>query len=83
LDDAYQEISKRALLYKVDALAIAKQAGAAITKNIVMLGTLAATEVLPFDAEVLLETILETVPPKFKTVNEHAFNGGMAALKTE
>ena len=81
LEDVYKEIRSRAILYTVDALAIAKKAGGAITKNIVMLGTLAATGILPFDSDILLETILETVPSKFKTMNKNAFNGGMQALK--
>jgi indolepyruvate ferredoxin oxidoreductase beta subunit len=48
LDDVYKEIQSRAILFKIDALKIAKDSGAAITKNIVMLGALAAADVLPF-----------------------------------
>lgn len=81
LEDVYEEIRSRAILYIVNALEIAKQAGSVITKNSVMLGTLAATEMLPFDQEILLETIMEAVPPSSKTVNKNAFHGGMQALK--
>lgn len=80
LDEVFKELQSRAILYTVDALKIAKKAGGSITRNIVMLGTLAATSVLPFDSDILLETILENVPEKFKTVNKNAFNGGMQAL---
>ena len=81
LDDVYNEIQSRAILFKIDALKIAKDSGAAITKNIVMLGALAAADVLPFKSDVLLETILENVPVKYKDINKKAFNGGMKALK--
>ena len=81
LDDVYKEIQSRAILFKIDALKIAKDSGAAITKNIVMLGALAAADVLPFKSDFLLETILENIPVKYKDINKKAFNGGMKALK--
>jgi indolepyruvate ferredoxin oxidoreductase beta subunit len=81
LDDVFKEISKYAELYKIDALKIAKESGAAITKNTVMLGALAATDVLPFKPEILLETILSIVPDKYKDVNRKAFENGMKAIK--
>jgi indolepyruvate ferredoxin oxidoreductase beta subunit len=69
-------------LYRIDAVDIAKQAGAIITKNIVMLGALAATGVLPFKSEILLETILETVPEKYRDINKKAFQDGLKAIKS-
>ena len=80
LDDVYKEIKSRAILYKINALKIAKDSGAAITKNIVMLGALAASDVLPFKSNVLLDTILENVPVKYKEINKKAFESGMKAL---
>ena len=61
-------------LYKIDAVQVSKDAGAIITKNIVMLGSLAATDILPFKSEILLETILENVPNKFKNINQKALS---------
>ena len=81
LDDVYKEIQSRAILFKIDALKIAKDSGAAITKNIVILGALAAADVLPFKSDFLLETILENIPVKYKDINKKAFNGGMKALQ--
>lgn len=81
LDDVYKEIRSRAILFKIDALKIAKDSGDAITKNIVMLGALAASGILPFKSDVLLTTILENIPVKYKDINKKAFNGGMKALK--
>ncbi len=80
LDEVYEDISKHAELITLDALQIAKDAGARITKNIVLLGALAATNVLPFETDVLLDTILANVPSKFKSINEQAFRGGMNAV---
>jgi len=81
LEDIYKEIEKNAKLYKIDGLEIARKAGATITKNIVMLGALAASGVLPFKSEILLNTILDNVPAKFKDINKAAFEGGMKAIK--
>jgi len=81
LDKVYTDITAHAELITLDALQIAKDAGARITKNIVLLGGLAATDLLPFDSEILLETIFANVPPKFKSVNDMAFKGGMNAVK--
>ena len=80
LDLVYTDISVHAELIRLDALQIAKDAGARITKNIVLLGAVAATGLLPFDSSILLETIFANVPPKFKSINEKAFNGGMNAV---
>jgi len=81
LDDIFKEINSRSKLYKMDALNIAKESGALITKNIVMLGALAATDVLPFKSEILLKAILDNVPAKYKEINKRAFEGGMKAIK--
>lgn len=77
----FKEIHSCAELYKIDASKIAKKSGAIITKNIVMLGALAATDVLPFKSEILLETILDNVPAKYKDINKKAFEGSMEAIK--
>lgn len=81
LNDIYNEISKFAKLYKINASKIAKDAGAIITKNIVMLGALSATRVLPFDSAILLETIMDNVPSQYKNINKKAFEGGMKAIE--
>jgi indolepyruvate ferredoxin oxidoreductase beta subunit len=81
VEEIFKELSAHAELYPVDALKIAKEAGAIITKNTVMLGALAASGVLPFKPEVLLETILEDIPEKHKDVNKKAFESGMKAVK--
>jgi indolepyruvate ferredoxin oxidoreductase beta subunit len=81
LDDVFTEIQSIGILFKIDALKIAEDSGATITKNIVMLGALAATDILPFKENILLETILENIPNKYADINRRAFNNGIKALK--
>lgn len=81
VEEIFKELSKHAQLHPVDALQIAKDAGAIITKNTVMLGALAASGVLPFKHDILLEVILEDVPEKYRDVNKKAFEGGMKAIQ--
>ncbi len=63
---------------KLDSAALADEAGSSVTANIVMLGALAGTGKIPFDVAILKETMLETVPAKFREINEKAFDLGFA-----
>jgi len=83
VEKIYDELKSKVELYKIDALNISKEAGAMITKNIVMLGALAATDLLPFDQDVLLKTILDNVPEKYKEINKKAFLGGIQAIRSD
>ena len=83
LDKVFKELSTQAQLIKIDALPIAKNAGAVITRNIVMLGALAASNILPISKDTLLNTILSNVPPKYKDINKKAFNDGMTAYNEQ
>ena len=77
----FKEIKTHAELYTIDALKIAKESGAVITKNIALLGALAASDILPFKSETLLQIILDNVPTKYKEINKKAFEGGIKAIK--
>ena len=81
IDVVFKELEKYGKLYKIDATKLAKDAGAIITKNVVMLGTLAGADVLPFKSDILLETILENVPKKYQSINKKAFELGVNAVK--
>ena len=80
LNEVYKELQKYGELYKLDALQLAKEAGAIITKNIVLLGALSATNILPFKYNILLKTIMNSVPSKFKEINKKAFDNGKQEL---
>jgi len=81
IDSIFKELGNYGKLYKIDAVKIARDAGGLVTKNIVLLGALAALDVLPFKSEILLETILENVPPKSRDINRKAFESGFKAIK--
>lgn len=81
LEKVFKELKNYGKLYKIDATKIATESGALVTKNVVMLGALAGSGVLPFKKEILLEAILENIPAKFKDINKKAFDGGFKALK--
>ena len=81
ISNVFNEIKKHALFFDIDALDIAKKAGGIVTKNIVMLGALSATGILPFKSDLLLETILQNIPDKYAEINKKAFVEGEKALK--
>lgn len=68
-------------LLKIDAEKLAKEAGAAITQNIVMIGALTATEVLPVSKEEIVESIERQVPKRFIDINKKAFELGYQEAK--
>jgi len=81
LGKVFKDLSSYGELHKIDAKKLAEDAGAVITKNIVMLGALAGSGILPFDHKILLDTVLENVPAKFKDINKKAFDLGFKAIK--
>lgn len=60
----------------IDALEIAKNAGNALTENIVMLGALSTLEAFPVPEESLRKSISDNVPKKAVDVNLKAFELG-------
>jgi indolepyruvate ferredoxin oxidoreductase beta subunit len=64
-----------------DATKLAEQAGDSIATNIVMLGALAASGVLPFSEDDIIATMNESIPARFLELNTRAFRLGAGALK--
>ena len=60
----------------INALELAKKAGAAITENIVMLGALTGSPNFPIEKEIIEKTMEKTVPKKAIKVNKRAFQLG-------
>jgi indolepyruvate ferredoxin oxidoreductase beta subunit len=81
LKDVFKELETKAQLIKIDGLTLAKSAGAVITRNIVMLGALASSNILPISNTIFLNTILSNVPEKYKKINKQAFENGLSAYK--
>ena len=60
----------------VDAAKLAREAGSVLTRNVVLIGGLAATGKMPIKIETLKETIRELVPAKYLEMNMKAFELG-------
>lgn len=84
VDDLFESIEEETdRLVRVDAEMLAKEAGAAITQNIVMIGAITATEILPLSKEKMIESVKDNVPEKFLDVNLKAFEKGYEKGKQE
>lgn len=60
----------------IDARKIAEKSGAVITENVVMLGLLASTSVLPIEKDVFLDVIDSEMKEQYIEVNKKAFKAG-------
>ncbi|HEY5584931.1 MAG TPA: indolepyruvate oxidoreductase subunit beta [Ruminiclostridium sp.] len=63
-------------VYFIDGYSIAKEAGTVKAVNVVLLGAATAVGKMPFSREVMLQSIVENVPQKFRELNEKAFEMG-------
>jgi indolepyruvate ferredoxin oxidoreductase beta subunit len=68
-------------LVALDATALAESAGSVRSLNVVMLGILAASDLLPLAGHRLLEVILAESLAGFAEVNRKAFRSGQDAVK--
>jgi indolepyruvate ferredoxin oxidoreductase beta subunit len=64
-----------------DATKLAEKAGDPIATNMVMLGALAASGVLPFSEEEIVTTMNELIPSRFLELNTRAFRFGTEAFR--
>jgi len=67
-------------VYSLNSEALAEKAGNMITSNIVMLGALGGSGLLPFEERFLREAVKESVPSHAVEVNERAYGLGRAAI---
>jgi indolepyruvate ferredoxin oxidoreductase, beta subunit len=67
-------------MWTVDATQIALEMGNSILSNIIMLGAVAATNILPIDQDKLFNIFDQTFPPKYLELNRKAFEQGIASL---
>jgi indolepyruvate ferredoxin oxidoreductase beta subunit len=65
----------------VDAPRLAKKAGSSLAQNVVLLGALAGTGMLPVKTESLKEAVRELVPAKHLEINLRAFDLGLESVK--
>ncbi|MCF8067611.1 MAG: indolepyruvate oxidoreductase subunit beta [Desulfobacterales bacterium] len=71
--------TKTKKLIAYDAAAVAKEAGSVLSVNVVLLGSLIQTEVLPISADAVKEAIQKRVKPAFVDMNLGAFELGFNA----
>jgi indolepyruvate ferredoxin oxidoreductase beta subunit len=64
----------------IDAFKIAQDTGSLLTVNMVLLGALAKTGLLPVREETLVQAIIEQVPEKLTSLNLKAFEAGKSIL---
>jgi indolepyruvate ferredoxin oxidoreductase beta subunit len=65
----------------VETAKLARKAGSVLTQNIVLIGSLVATEKAPVKSESVVEALQELVPPKHVEVNVKAFKLGFEFVK--
>lgn len=63
-------------LISMDATALAKKAGRAITANSVLIGAISAVKGFPLSKERMLDSLLAVVPAKARDINAKAFELG-------
>ncbi len=73
-ENVVEKLAKTADVVALDALALAKEAGNIKAVNVVLIGVMAKNTEIPY--EVWVETLKNTVPPKFLDVNLMAFDLG-------
>jgi indolepyruvate ferredoxin oxidoreductase beta subunit len=84
LEDIFAEIRGRcARLYEIDCLALAKKAGTAVVRPSVLLGALSEIEEFPISSEVLLKSVEENVPARYKEQNVAAFKEGASFIRAK
>jgi indolepyruvate ferredoxin oxidoreductase beta subunit len=64
-----------------DATSLAEKAGDPIATNVVMLGALAASDVLPFGEKEITAMMKESIPARFLELNTKAFRLGNEAFR--
>ena len=69
-------------IHMFDATGVAEEAGDPITTNVVMLGALVESHLLPFGEDTVLETLKESLRPQFLELNLKAFELGKKAYRS-
>ncbi len=78
LQESIRSVTQR--LFLVDAASLADAAGSNKALNVVMLGCLFGSGLLPYSAEEFLESVMRGVPAHVSEANNIAFNRGVEAV---
>lgn len=82
LETILKDLNKFGKLVAFDATSIAKEVGSAVATNIVMIGALAGSALLPIPLAKIVEAIERTIPSRAIEISLKAFNMGLEAYKT-
>ena len=63
----------------IDATGLAEKAGDPITTNVVMIGALSASNLLPFNSNAIKNVLKDILRPKYLQINIKAFDNGFSA----
>ncbi len=82
----HEEITKSmekftSCILEIDAMELARQAGSAMALNMVMLGGILGTGVIPIDKATVVEVVRSAFPKKYESTNIKAFELGMSAVQ--
>jgi len=81
IDILLKDLEKIGKLISFDATSIAKEAGNVVATNMVMVGALVGTDLLPIPLPKVIKAIEETVTPRGVEVSLKAFNMGLEIYK--
>jgi len=81
LETILKDLNKFGKLVAFDATSIAKEVGSAVATNIVMIGALAGSALLPIPLAKIVEAIERTIPSRAIEISLKAFNMGLEAYK--
>jgi indolepyruvate ferredoxin oxidoreductase beta subunit len=82
VDEMFRRLAEHVgALLAFDAGELARQAGSPLAVNMVLMGALAATDLLPFPAETVLTVVRTRTKEKFLASNLKAFDLGAAAAQ--
>lgn len=81
LETLLKDLKKIGKLVSFDATSIAKEAGNVVTTNMVMVGALVGTGLLPIPLSQVVEAIEKTITPRGIEVSLKAFNMGLEIYK--
>jgi len=74
-----EKVTKKIITF--DATGLAEEAGDPIATNIVMLGALVESGLLPFSDELMMNTLKESIRPRFLELNLKAYDLGRKAYR--
>jgi len=66
---------------QIDAAQLARKAGNSLTQNVVLLGALAGTGILPLKKQSMIEAIGELVPAKYAEISLKGFELGIQSIE--